>query len=277
MKPTRADVLRRLAVHVVLLVVAGFVLLPFVWMVSSSVKDLGTIFAFPPKLIPAVPRWVNYLEIWEVVPFGTYFLNSSIVAVLTVSAQVLTSSLAAFAFARLAFPGRDKIFLLYLATLMIPVQVTLIPNFILMRILGLINSFGGLVLPMVFTAFGTFLLRQFFMTIPKELDEASIIDGAGWFCIYRCIVMPLSKPALATLTVFTFMKSWNDFLWPLIIVNSQRMSTLPLGLASFKSMFSVQWHLIMAAAVITIIPVLVLYIASQRYFIEGIALTGIKG
>jgi multiple sugar transport system permease protein len=210
-------------------------------------------------------------------PFGRFYLNSAIQAISVTVLQLLTASLAAFAFARLRFRGRDALFLLYLATMMIPFPVTMIPNFVIMRYLNWIDTFRALILPPAFSAFSTFLLRQYFMSIPTEMDDAARVDGASSFRIWWQIILPLSGPALATLAIFTFLGQWNSFLWPLIVTNSEKMRTLPVGLATFQSQFSVQWHLLMAGSVIAVLPILVIYIAGQKWFVRGITLTGMGG
>ncbi len=221
--------------------------------------------------------WKNYPDAWNAVPFGRFFVNSLFVSITVTLGQVLTSSLAAYAFARLRFKFRDQLFLGYLATMMIPGTVTMIPVFILIKKLGWIDTYAALILPGMFSAYGTFLLRQFFLSIPKDLEESAVIDGASKLTIYWKIIMPLSKPALATLTTFVFLWVWNDFMWPLIVTNSMEMKTLPVGLSAFQGLYTTNWTLLMAAAVIVLIPVLILYVFNQRYFIKGIALSGLKG
>ena len=204
-------------------------------------------------------------------------MNSLIVALCVTLGQLITCSLGAFAFARLRFPGREKLFLLYLATLMVPFQVTMIPIFILIKQLRWLDTYQGLTVPAIFSPYGTFLLRQFFLTIPRELEDASKIDGCGYFRIYWQIILPLSKPALATLGIFVFMFSWNNFLWPLLIINSLSMKTLPLGISYLLGQYTVYWNLLMAGSTIALLPILVVFFFAQRYFIEGITLTGLKG
>lgn len=252
-------------------------LAPFLWMLSTSLKTPGQVFATPPQWIPRPVVWQNYVEAVTIMPFGRFFRNSLIQSTGVTVLQLLTSSLAAFAFARLRFRGRDTLFLLYLATLMIPFPVTLIPNFIVIRFLGWVDTFRALILPPSFSPFSTFLLRQFFLTIPRDLDDAARIDGASSFDIWWRIILPLSQPALATLAIFTFMGQWNDFLWPLVVTNSLEMRTLPVGLSSFQSRYAIQWHLLMAGSTIALLPVVVLFILGQRYFIQGITLTGMGG
>lgn len=251
-----------------------FVLLPFIWMLSTSLKQLNETFTTRIKFIPDKIMWSNYLEVWRLLPFGRFFLNSSIVSVTVTVLQLFLCSMAAFAFSRLKWPGRDSVFLLYLAAMMIPGQVILIPNFLMIKLLGGIDTYWGVIVPQLFSVFGTFLLRQFFLTIPAELEEAAIIDGCGYFKIYRSIILPLSKPGLAALGVFAFMFSWNNFLWPLVVLNKEFMFTLPIGILSFQGQFSTNWPLMMAGACQAMLPILIIYAIGQRYFMEGISLTG---
>ena len=273
----RAQRLNRLALHLLLLTGSVVMLLPFVWMVSTSLKEPGDVFLYPPQWIPQPVVWENYRETTTVMPFGRFYLNSAIQAVSVTILQLLTASLAAFAFARLRFRGRDALFLLYLATMMIPFPVTMIPNFVIMRYLNWIDTFQALILPPAFSAFSTFLLRQYFMSIPTELDDAARVDGASSFRIWWQIMLPLSGPALATLAIFAFLGQWNNFLWPLIITNSEKMQTLPVGLAAFQGQYSIQWNLLMAGSVIAVLPILVIYIVGQKWFVRGITLTGMGG
>jgi len=238
-------------------------------------------------------HWDNYLDAWRaqgvrvrdaffglahrVDGFLVFYLNSIIVTICITIGTVFTSSLAAFAFSRLRFPGRDSIFLGYLATLMVPAIVMMLPVYALLANLRMTNTYAALILPPMFSAYGTFLLRQFFMTIPQELEDAAVIDGASPFAVYRHIILPLSKPALATLTTFVFLHSWNDFLWPLMVVDRLALKTLPIGLAHFQDSYTTEYHLLMAASVIVMVPVLIVFIIGQRYFVRGIALSGTKG
>lgn len=250
---------------------------PFLWMISTSLKSVPEIFAYPIVWIPERIRWENYRDVLELLPFGRYLFNTALVSVSVTCLELLTCSLAAYAFARLRFPGRDKLFLLYLATLMIPGQVTLIPNFLLMRWFDWIDTYWALIIPQAFSAFGTFLLRQFFLSIPRELEEAARADGASYFRVYWQIILPLSGPALATLAVFAFMAQWNAFLWPLIVTHSDQFRTLTVGLRFFQDELVTQYHYLMAGTVMSIIPILILFLALQRYFVRGIALTGMGG
>ncbi|HEY8541791.1 MAG TPA: carbohydrate ABC transporter permease [Pseudothermotoga sp.] len=261
----------------VMLIVAFFMLIPFFWMFSTSLKTVGEVFEYPPKWIPSTFHWENYRRVWTVVPFGRYLLNSLVVSGSITVLHLIVASMSAYAFSRLNFPGRDRLFLLYLATLMIPGQVTMIPNFILVKIFGWTDTYIGLILPNVFTAFGVFLLRQFFMTIPKDYEDAARIDGASRFYVFSRIIIPLSLPAVSTLAIFTFVFQWNNLLWPLIVVSKDYMKTITIGLASFQGMYGTSWNLLMAAAVMGILPSVVAFLVGQKYLIKGITLTGLKG
>jgi multiple sugar transport system permease protein len=263
--------------HIVLMAGAITMILPFIWMISTSLKQLSEVFVFPPTLFGEKMVWDNYLRISDRFPFDLYFLNSLKITVIVTVTQLITSSMAGFVFARLRFKFRDPLFGLYLATMMIPAQVTIIPNFIIMRFFNLIDTHWSLILPALVSAFGTFLLRQFFITIPVSLEDAAKIDGCTPFGVYRRIFVPLSKPAMATLGVFVFMGMWNDFLAPLIYINSQNKMTLPLGLASMQGMYSTDWPVLMAGTVITIIPLIVMFLLAQDFFIKGVTLSGLKG
>ena len=266
------------AISYLLLSIVGFsMLIPLLFMLSTSLKDPGSVLEFPPRWIPNPIRWDNYPAAWNAVPIGIYYINSIFVAVCVTFGQVFTSALSAYAFARLNFPGRDKLFFGYLATMMIPGSVTMIPVFILCKQLNLVDTYWALILPGIFSAMGTFLLRQFFMSLPKELEDAAKIDGCTLFGIFWRIVLPLSKPSLATLATFTFMGSWGSFLWPLVIINDEYKKTLPIGLASFLGMHSSDWTLLMAGTMLALIPVIVVFVFNQRFFVEGLQLGAVKG
>lgn len=253
---------------------------PFLWMVTTSLSVPGSIFshqAWWREWIPTVFHWQNYVDVWKVVPFGRFYLNSLFISAALTIGQVVTSSLAAYAFARLNFPGRDKLFFGYLGTMMIPGAVTMIPVFILLRHLGWIDTYQAMILPGIFTAYGTFMLRQFFLTLPKELEDAAKIDGCNYFQIFMNIIIPLSQPALATLTIFTFMGSWQSLMWPLIVVNTSSKYPLPVGLSYFQGVHGTNWELLMAASFMMLLPILIVFIFAQRFFVEGIKLSGIKG
>jgi multiple sugar transport system permease protein len=308
---------KKTATYLLLGFVGLFMLLPFLWMLSTSVKPADDVFASSDSPVKAlVPREVhlqNYGKVYEATQvmgggFARWYVNSVIVAVVVTLGQVMTSACAAYAFARLKFPGRDKLFLGYLGTMMIPGAVTMIPNFILMRkitqwlataaplvnwdaarvvslfgrtyeigpLVGL-DSYFALIVPAMFSAYGTFMLRQFFMSIPRDLEEAATIDGCGLFRIFATIILPLSKPALATLTIFTFMGNWQSFYWPLIMVTQDSMKTLPLGLLSFMGLYSTQWDLLMAGSLMMILPMIIVFIIGQKWFVSGIQLGALKG
>jgi multiple sugar transport system permease protein len=262
--------------HMGLLAGAILQLLPFVWALSTSLLPANKLLAVNPQFFAGRLEWGNYLKVFTTVPFGRYYFNSILVAVFHTSGTILVSSMAAYAFARLRFPGRDKIFLLYLATMMIPAQVKMVPTFITLKIFHLLDSYAALILPNIFTAFGTFLLRQFFLTLPRELEEAAVVDGETHFGIFLKIVLPLSRPALATLAIYSFLQSWNQFMWPLIVVSRQELMTIPLGISAFTQEYFTQWNLMMAAVVLSIFPVVLVFFFAQKQFIEGITLTGIK-
>jgi multiple sugar transport system permease protein len=264
-------------VHVVLAFGALLMVGPFLWMISTSLKREGDVFAFPPQWIPNPVQFHNYPETWQQAPFGAYLFNTIFVSVSVCLLELLTCSLAAYAFARLRFTGRDKLFVLYLGTLMIPGQVTIIPNFVMMKYLGWTDTYLALIIPPAFSAFGTFLLRQFFMTIPFELEEAAKIDGASYPRIWATIILPLSAPALSTLAVFSFMTQWNSFLWPLIVTNSNSMRTFTVGLRFFVDEYNTKYHYLMAGSVMSILPILVVFIFFQRYFVRSIKLSGMGG
>lgn len=273
--------LQRAVLFIALFIGAVSMAAPFLWMVSTSLAEAGKVFAenrpwwqewFPTSFV-----WKNYWKVWQVVPFARWYVNSIFVSVFITFGQVATSAMAAYAFARLDFPGRNKLFFGYLATMMIPGAVTMIPVFILLRYFGWIDSYKAMILPGIFSAYGTFMLRQFFLTLPKDLEDAAKIDGCSYLRIFWHIILPLSKPALATLTTFTFMGSWMNLMWPLIVINTPEKYTLPVGLAYFQGVHNTDWTLLMAASMMMILPILIVFIFNQRFFVEGIKLTGIKG
>lgn len=270
---------QRVILHIILLSGCMVMLLPFFWMLSTSLKARTAIFQeFPPRWIPEKFVWSNYRDAWTAVPFGRFYLNSIFVAVSITALQILTSSLAAFAFARLRFRGRDTLFFLYLIALMIPFAILLLPNFLIIRQLGWFDSYAALIIPPAFSAFSTFLMRQYFRGIPTELDEAARMDGASSLRIWWQVTMPNSLPVIGALGVFVFLGAWNNLLWPLVVTNSQEKLTVPVGLTYFQGQFYVRWELLMAAAVIAMIPVLIVYFLAQNWFIKGMAVTtGLKG
>ncbi len=263
------------ASHIALTVMAATMLVPFSWMVLASFKPLQEVEQLNP--FPSVWRFDNYLRVFEQVPFARYYFNSIFVAAWVTFLQCLTSAMAAYAFARLRWRGRDTVFRLYLATLMIPGVVVMIPNYTVMVKLHLLDSYIGLVVPAAFGAFGTFLLRQFMLTIPPSLDEAAEIDGATPWQIFWDVIMPLSRAGLVTLAIFTFLGNYGSFFWPLILVKSEHLRTLPIGMLYFDSVYGRQTNLIMAASVMNIIPLIILFVAAQRHIVRGVQLGAIKG
>lgn len=293
----------RLAVFGLLLLLAASMLFPFYWMAITSLKEKADVFSTEPKLLPGRqlaervvddPRWFfrsgtdNYgrLLAWQRLVesgrgprgFSRFVLNTVFFALAITLGQVITSSLAAFAFARLRFPGRKQVFFAYLATLMIPATVTMIPSYILLRELGWVNTYQAVILPSVFTAYGTFMLRQFFLTIPREIEDAARIDGCSPLGLYWRIALPLSTPALAALSIVAFVGSWRTFMWPLIVSSSEDLFNLPLGLTLFRGMYTdPDWPLLMAGSMVMTLPMILVFIAGQRYFVEGIRLGAVKG
>jgi multiple sugar transport system permease protein len=268
--------IKSLLTHIMIYAMALVVLAPFIWMILTSLKDMNDIFVYPPQWLPSKFNFENYLSAFEAAPFGTYYMNSLFVAITVTIGQLITCSMAAYAFARLQFRGRDPLFFVFLGTMMIPYNVTMIPSFMVLYWLGWIDTYQALIVPGLASAFGTFLLRQFFMTIPKELEEAAYIDGAGKFQVLWRIIVPLSKPALATLAIFTFMGVFNDFIWALIVISSEEMRTVQLGLAIFRDRYLTQWDLLMAGSVTAVLPILIVFFFAQKYFIKGITLSGLK-
>jgi multiple sugar transport system permease protein len=270
-----------------LLIAGGIVMMiPFLWMITTSLKTRAEVFAISPTLLPANPRWENYADMWSALPFASFFVNSFKLAVLNTVGQLISCSMAAYAFAALRFRFRGPLFGLLLVTLIIPFQVVLVPNFILYRLLPHPFSTSGnwigtqeplWVGAFLGGAFGTFLLRQFFLTIPRELADAARVDGANPWQIFRHIYLPLAKPALATLAIFTFMWSWNDFINPIIYLRDVQSFTLTAGLSLFQGQYVGRWPLLMAGALVSVIPMIILFVVAQRHFVRGIALTGIKG
>ncbi len=261
-----------------LLLIGGalIMLVPFLWMVSTSLKPDGATMVLPPELIPNQPTTQNYEQVTQQFPMMRFLWNSVLVAVLTTVGQMVFSSMAAYAFARMQFRGRDKLFLLYLATMMVPTQVTMIPQFILIKQFGWLDSYQGLIIPTMFAVFGTFLMRQAMLSIPRELEEAAFMDGANHFQVFYRVCLPLIKPMLAALGIFTFMQSWNNFLWPLIVISNQELATLPLGLSLLQGRWGTDWGLMMAGVVISVLPILIVYLFAQKYFIQGMTMSGMK-
>lgn len=260
-----------------LLALSIFMLVPFYWMVISSLKLNKDVFSIPMKWWPDEMHWENYRLIWEKLPLTTFFLNTAKLTLITTVIQLCTSCFAAYGFTKTKFKGRDLIFLMYVTTIAVPWQVYMIPQFILISKMGLTDTHLGLILMQAFSAFGVFLIRQFYISIPDELCEAARIDGLNEFGIFRKIVFPLGKPAMATLTIFTFTNVWNDFMGPLIYLKSQNLKTIQLGIRMFISQYGADYAWIMAASVCSLIPVVIVFLSFQRFFVEGVAASGIKG
>ncbi|KPH07152.1 carbohydrate ABC transporter permease (plasmid) [Rhizobium acidisoli] len=273
----RKVTIRTIAIYVIVIAVTLIMLMPFAWMLSASLKLSRDVFAFPIEWIPSEPQWQNYVDIWTKIPLALFIYNTSKLTIIVTLLQLLTSSFAAYAFAKLNFPYKNTLFLGYIATIAMPWQVYMVPQFLLMREFGLNNTHLALICLQAFTAFGVFLMRQFYMSIPTELCEAARIDGMNEYQIWARIMLPLSKPALSTLTIFTFVTTWNDFLGPMIYLTKTELKTVQIGLRMFISQYSAEYGLIMAASVVALIPVLVVFLVLQRFFVEGIASTGLKG
>ena len=263
--------------YALLIFFAAIALIPFVWMLSSSLKTSADVFSIPMRWIPQTMHWENYSSIWDRVALMTYFKNTTIVAAVVTVMQIITSSFASYAFAKMRFKGRDLMFLLYIGTIAVPWQVYMLPQFIMMRSFGLNDSIWALVVLQSFSAFGVFLMRQFYLGIPGELNEAARIDGLNEYGIWARIILPLSKPAIATLAIFTFVNTWNDYMGPMIYLTSDANKTIQVGLRRFIQAYSADYHLIMAASLCSLIPVSIVFLSLQKYFIEGIATTGLKG
>lgn len=279
MKADRTSkILSQSILYLILLIMAAAMIVPFLWMLSSSVKLDREVFNMNPFVwIPEKPRWRNYTDIWIKVPFFKYVQNTVILTLVVTCLQILTSSFAAYAFAKLDFKHKNKLFFAYIATIAMPWQVYMVPQFLMMRKFGLNDRLLAIICLQAFSAFGVFLMRQFYLSIPDSLCEAARIDGMSEYGIYAKIMLPLSKPAIATLTIFTFVATWNDYLGPLIYLKTQEKKTIQLGLKMFINQYSSEYGLIMAGSVMSLIPVIIVFLCLQKYFVEGIASTGIKG
>lgn len=271
----KANIKGVFASHTVLILIALTMLIPFLWMLLASFKPLPEVESLNP--IPSIWQPQNYHSVFEQIPFAKYYFNSVFIAAWVTFLTILTSSMAAYAFARLKWPGRDRVFQLYLATLMIPGVVTMIPNYTLMVKMHMLDSYVGLIVPAAFTAFGVFLLRQFMLTIPPALDEAALIDGATHWQIFWDVILPLARSGLVTLAIFTFLGNYGSFYWPLILIKSEHLRTLPIGMLFFDSNYGRQTNLIMAASVMNIVPLILIFIFGQKHLVKGIQLGAVKG
>ena len=269
--------LQRILLHAMLIIAAMVTMLPLVWMLLSSLKTKAEIFVYPIEWLPRVPRYRNYPDALASAPFGMYFLNSGFIGIVVTLSTLCFSSLAGYGFAKFEFPGRDIAFIFILSTMMIPFQVIMIPLYLLTQRLGWLDSYPGLIVPGALTAFGVFLMRQFSLTIPDEYLDAARIDGCSEFRIWWMIAVPLCKPALSALAILTFLGSWNNLLWPLIITTKDHLRTLPLGLALFQTEYVTDYGLLMAGSVLASLPIVVLFLVFQKEFVQGIVMSGIKG
>ncbi len=274
---TKQETIKKFVLYAVIIAITLVMIIPFIWMLSASLKLSRDVFVFPIEWIPSVPRWQNFVDIWDQIPLALFIYNTAKLTVIVTILQLLTSSFAAYAFAKLRFPYRDALFLGYVATISVPWISYMVPQFIMMREIGLNNTHAAIICLQAFTAFGVFLMRQFYMSIPDELCEAARIDGMNEYQIWYKIMLPLSKPALSTLTIFTFVSTWNDFLGPMIYLTETKLKTIQIGLRMFISQYSAEYGLIMAASVVSLIPVLIVFLTLQRFFVEGIASSGLKG
>ena len=274
----KSAIVTKVIVYVLLILIAALMLIPFIWMLSASIKSDREVFQMNPfVLIPSSPKWSNYSEIWTKIPFAKFVENTIFLTIVVTILQLLTSSFAAYAFAKLDFKYKNVLFLGYLSTIAMPWQVYMVPQFIMMRKMGLNDKLLAMICLQAFSAFGVFLMKQFYEGIPSSLCEAARIDGMSEYKIYSTIMLPLSKPALSTLTIFTFVSTWNDYLGPLIYLKSESKKTIQLGLKMFIGQYSSDYGLIMAGSVLSLIPVLIVFLILQKYFVEGVASTGIKG
>lgn len=278
--PRRAALDVGAVVSMVVIVVGAVVMLvPFVWMLATSLKPASALLTLPPTLLPEAPTLEPYRRVMTAFPMARVFANSAFVAIASTAGQLVVASLSGYAFARFRFPGRDALFYAYVGTLMVPFAVTVTPLFIIVRALGWTDGYEGLIVPTMFSAFGTFLMRQFFMSIPRELEEAATLDGASTWATFVRVILPISGPAFATLGIFSFMASWNAFLWPLLIVADRQYMTLPLALSTLQGLYpgQTEWNMVMAGAVISVVPMILVFLFAQRWVIEGVTSSGLKG
>ncbi|NCC07799.1 MAG: carbohydrate ABC transporter permease [Clostridia bacterium] len=267
----------KVLIYALLIATAVIMLVPFAWMISSSLKLNKDVFSFPMQWIPSAPRWRNYIDIWTKIPLLTFVTNTAKLTVIVTLLQLFTSSFAAYGFAKLRFKGRNTLFLAYVATIAVPWQAYMVPQFMMMRSFHLNNTHLAIICLQAFSAFGVFMMRQFYEGIPDELCEAARIDGLNEYQIWWRIMLPLSKPALSTLVIFTFVNTWNDFLGPMIYLTETKLKTLQIGLRMFITQYSSEYGLIMAASVLSLIPVLIVFLSLQKYFVQGVASSGLKG
>lgn len=273
----RQKLVTKILIYILLITVTITMLFPFLWMLSSSIKFDRDIFIFPIQWIPNEPIWRNYIDIWTRIPLARFIYNTAKITIIVTFLQLTTSSFAAYAFSKLEFKGRDFLFMAYIATIAVPWQAYMVPQFIMMRTFGLNNTHLAIILLQAFSAFGVFMIRQFYQGIPDSLIEAARMDGMNDYQIYYRIMLPLSKPAISTLTIFTFVNTWNDFLGPLLYLTRDELKTIQIGLRMFITQYSAEYALIMAASVVVLIPVLIVFLSLQKYFVQGVAAIGVKG
>ena len=275
---SRNALIGKIIIYVILLIITVVMIIPFLWMLSASIKSDREVFMMNPFVwIPEVPKWDNYVKIWTKIPMLKFVENTVFLTIVVTLLQLLTSSFAAYSFAKLEFKHKNTLFLAYIATIAMPWQVYMVPQFIMMRKMGLNDKLLAMICLQAFSAFGVFLMKQFYEGIPSELCEAARIDGMSEYKIYAKIMLPLSKPALSTLTIFTFVNTWNDYLGPLIYLKTENKKTIQLGLKMFIGQYSSEYGLIMAGSVLSLIPVIIVFLCLQKYFVEGVASTGLKG
>jgi putative chitobiose transport system permease protein len=276
--------MKKFSIHLFLIFISFLSLFPLIWLISTALKGVDeNIFQYPPVFIPKNPTFQNFVEVWKQIPFLTYFFNSVIVAGFTVVLNLILSSLAAYPLARMEFKGKNFLFCLVLATIMIPFQAIMLPIYLIVLKLHLVDSYGyvtgylGLILPFAVNAFGIFLMRQAFLAVPKEMEEAAFIDGCSIFSIWKNILLPMTAPTLAVLAIFTFIGSWGEFLWPSIVLTNKSLYTLPVGVNDLQGMFSANWRYIAAGSIISIIPIIIFFVAMQKYFVAGQNEGAVKG
>ncbi|MBI9103026.1 MAG: carbohydrate ABC transporter permease [Spirochaetales bacterium] len=263
-------------IYIALIILSATALTPFLWMISTALKQSEYVLSIPPRFIPDPVSISSFTRLFDIFPMGRMFFNSVVVTAAALLGQLVTSAMAAYAFARIEFRFRKVLFFLYVMTLMVPYQVTVTPLFILMSKLRLVNTYGGLILPVFYSAFGVFLLHQAFLTMPRELEESAFIDGASPGIVFLRIYLPLIKPSMVTLGVLSFMGVWNSFLWPLFVIRDQEMMTLPVGLAALQGEYLTEWNMVMAGALISLVPIIIVFLLAQKYFIQGMSRSGIK-
>lgn len=270
-------ILRKLGAFTLLTIAALVFLMPFIWSISLSFQPDGDVFGWPIKLIPNPATLENYERLWNEIPFGRWLFNSVLIVTIVTISNLFFDSLAGYAFARMKFRGRNVLFMAFIASMMIPGHITMVPKFMLFNAAGLINTYPGLIAPHLVQVFGIFLMKQFFESLPRELEEAAMIDGCGPFETFWKVILPVSRPALVALGIYIFQGNWNEFLWPVIMSTTSDMFTLPLGMAMFRYEFTVEWTMLMAGSMLIALPTLVIFLAFQRLFIQGMATTGMKG